>query len=73
MNNIDMEYLLSIWDVMYRCGYLPNRYAYLTYRYGHPGYRYWIRANDMGDDRIDMVILHVDMGYLVTLRMTSRA
>jgi len=24
-------------------------------------------ANDMGDDRIDTVISHIDMGYLVTL------
>jgi len=27
-------------------------------------------ANELGDDRIDMVISHIDMGYLVTLRMT---
>jgi hypothetical protein len=26
-------------------------------------------ANDMGDDRIDTVISHIDMGYLVTLGM----
>jgi len=31
------------------------------------GYRYGIWANDMGDDRIDVVILRIDMGYLVTL------
>jgi hypothetical protein len=37
------------------------------YRYGHPGYRYGIWANDMGDDSIDMVILDMDIGYLVTL------
>ena len=24
-------------------------------------------ANDMADDMIDMVIVHIDMGYLVTL------
>jgi len=24
-------------------------------------------ANDMGDDSMDTVILHIDMGYLVTL------
>ena len=28
-----MQYGLSIWDMVYRYGYLP-------YRYGHPGYRY---------------------------------
>ena len=43
------------------------RYGHPPYRYGHPGYRYGIWANDMGDDSIDMVILHIDMGYLVTL------
>jgi hypothetical protein len=47
----------------HRYGYLP----YLSYRYGHPGYGYRIWANDMGDDSIDMVILYIDMGYLVTL------
>jgi len=29
--------------------------------------RYEIWAIDMGDDSIDMVILHIDMGYPVTL------
>jgi hypothetical protein len=58
--DIDMGYVLSIWDMGYRYGYLP-------YRHGQPGYRYGIWANDMGDDSIDMVILHIDMGYLVTL------
>ena len=48
-----MRYELSIWD--------------MVYRYGHPGYQYGIWANDMGDDSIDMVILDIDMGYLVTL------
>jgi hypothetical protein len=28
-------------------------------------------ANDMGDDRINTVISHIDMGYLVTLRLCS--
>ena len=28
------------------------------------GVRYGIWANDMGDDSIDMVITHIDMGYL---------
>ncbi len=59
-----MEYVISIWDAVYRYGYLP-------YRYGHPGYRYGIWANDMGDDSIDMVISHIDMGYLVTLMCES--
>ena len=36
----------------------------IIYRYE---YRYRTWANDMGDDSIDMVILHIDMGYLVTL------
>jgi hypothetical protein len=31
------------------------------------GYRYGIWANDMGDDSIDTVILHIDMGFLVTV------
>ncbi len=57
---IDIEYGISIEDTVYRYGNLP-------YRYGHPGYRYGIWANDMGDDSIDMVISHIDMGYLVTL------
>jgi hypothetical protein len=57
---------LSIWDMVYRYNYLP-------YRSGHPGYRYGIRANDVGDDSIDMVILHVDMGYLVTLPAAAAA
>ena len=56
---------ISIWDTVYRYGYLP-------YRYGHPGYRYEIWANDMGDDSIDMVILEIDMGYVVTLGPTAR-
>jgi hypothetical protein len=49
-----------MWDMVYRYGHLP-------YRSGHPGYRYGIWSHDMGDDRIDMVISHGDMGYLVTL------
>jgi len=28
-------------------------------------------ANDMGDDRINTVISHIDMGYLVTLLSTT--
>ena len=58
--DIDMRYGLSIWDMVYRYGHSP-------YRYGHPGYRHRIWANDMGDDSIDMVILDIDMGHLVTL------
>ena len=30
------------------------------------GYRYGIWDIDMGDDSIDMVILDIDMGHLVT-------
>jgi len=60
---IDMEYGISISDMMYRYGYLP-------YRYGHPGYRYGKWANDMRDYSINTVICHIDMGYLVT-RSTS--
>jgi len=56
-----MGYGLPIWDT-------GCRYSYLPYRYSHPGYRYGIWANDMGDDTmIDVVISHIDMGYLVTL------
>jgi len=61
--NIDMGYGISIWDTGYRYDCLP-------YRHGHPGYRYGIWAKDMGDDSIDMVISHIDMGYLVTLLPT---
>ena len=28
----------------------------------HPGYRYGIWADNMGDDSIDTVISHIDMG-----------
>ena len=57
----DMGYVLSVWDIKHHYGYLP-------YRYGPS----WIsisgdEANDMGDDSIDTVISHIDMGYLVTL------
>ena len=52
--------VMSIWDKIYRYGYLPNRY-------GHPGYGYGMWASDMGDVSIDMVILRIDTGYLVTL------
>ena len=55
-----MGYGLLIWDMVYGYGHLP-------YRYNHPGYRYGIWANDMGDDSIDIVNSHIDMGYLVTL------
>ena len=34
--------------------------------------RYGIWANDMGDDGIDTVVSHIDMGYLVTLVPTRR-
>ena len=57
---IDMGYGLSILDMVYRYGFLP-------YRNGHPGHRYGIWAHDMGDDSIDTVIPHTDMGYLVNL------
>ena len=58
---INMEYGISKWDTIYRYGHPP-------YRCDHPGYRCGIWANDMGDDRIDTVIRHIDIGYLVTLR-----
>jgi len=58
--NIDVESGLSIWDIVYRDDYLP-------YRHGHRGYRYGIWANDMADDSVDTVILHIEMRYLVTL------
>ena len=61
---IDMEYGISMWGMVCRYGYLPHRY-------GHPGHRLGIWANDMGDDSIDMVILHIDMAYHVTLLRTS--
>jgi hypothetical protein len=64
--NIDMGYGISIWDTVYRYGHLP-------YRYGHPEYRCGSWTNDMGDDNIDMVILDIDMGYLVSLPATSFA
>ena len=58
---------ISIWDVAYRYGIWYIDISFSPYRYGHSGYRYGIWANDMGDDRIDMVILDIDMAYLVTL------
>jgi hypothetical protein len=58
-SNIDMGYVLPTWDTLYRYGHLP-------YRRGHLPYRYGIRANDVGDDSIDTVFSHIDMGYLVT-------
>jgi hypothetical protein len=61
-----MGYGVSIWDTLYR-------YGYLSYRYCHPEYRYGIWANDMGDDRIDMVISHINMGYLLTLGVAPGA
>ena len=61
--DINIGYVLSIWDMVIRYGYPPHRY-------GHPGYRYGTWANDMGDDSIDMVILGIDMGYLVALTST---
>jgi len=57
---IDVEYVISIWDMVYRYGHSPHRY-------GHPGYRYEIWDIDMGDDSIDTVIMDIDMGHLVTL------
>jgi hypothetical protein len=44
------------------------RYGYLRYRYGHLGYQCGIGAKDVGDDSIDVIISHIDMGYLITLR-----
>jgi hypothetical protein len=56
-----MEYLISIWDMVYQYDYLPYRYGpILDIDMGD-------EANDMGDDSIDMVISHIDIGYLVTL------
>ena len=54
-----MGYGLSIWDMVYRYGHSPHRH-------GHPGYRCGIWDIDMGDDNVDMVILDIVMGYLVT-------
>jgi len=51
--DIDMGYVLSIWDMVYR-------YCYLPHRYGHPGCRYGIWVDDMGDDSIDTLISHID-------------
>jgi len=53
-----MGYGLSIWDIV-------------PYRYGHPGYRCGIWTDDVGDNSIDLVILNIDMGYLVTLAQSS--
>jgi hypothetical protein len=60
--------VISIWEIDMGDGYgKSDRYGYLPYRCGHPGYRYGIWANDMGDESIDTVISHIDVGYLVTL------
>jgi len=61
--DIDMVYGISIWAMEYRYGHPP-------YRHDHRGYRYGIWSNEMGDDRIDTVSSHIDMGYLVTLVAT---
>jgi hypothetical protein len=60
--NLVMGHGISIWDTVYR-------YGNLRYRYGHPEHRYGIWASDMGDVNIDMVISHIDMGYLVSLAL----
>jgi hypothetical protein len=60
---IDMEHGISIWVS-----------TISTFRrYSHPGCRYGIWSSDVGDDRIDMVMLHIDMGYLVTLAENGRS
>jgi len=70
-------YGISIWEIGHQCDFdrvidvlsiwnVVHQYDYLPYRYGHPGYRYGIWGNHLGDDSIDMVILHIEMGYLVT-------
>ena len=65
---------ISIWvsksNMGYRYGIWYIDMAIHHVNFGHPGYRYGIWANDMGDDSIDMVILDIDMGYLVTLHAT---
>ena len=61
---IDMGYMLSMWDMVYRYGHSP-------YRHGHRGCRYGIRANDMGDVSIDMVILHIDLSRWDILSLCS--
>ena len=59
----------SIWDIGYRYVIWYIDMVIHLFRYGHPGYRYEIWANDMEDESIDMVILDIDMGSLVTLAL----
>jgi hypothetical protein len=54
---IDMEYGVSIWSS--------------TISIWSSWISMWDMGDDMGHDIIDMVILHIDMGYLVTLRSTA--
>ena len=57
--DINIGYVLSIWDMVIRYGYPPHRY-------GHPGYRYGTWANDMGDDSIDMRYGHSPYRYWIS-------
>ncbi len=69
------EYRHGIWHIDLRYGMpcLPMRFLPIRYRpsgCGHPICRYglWATRNGMGDDSIDTVISHIDIGsYLVTL------
>jgi hypothetical protein len=52
-------------------GIMVCQYGSSPYRYGYLGYQSGIWANDMEDDCIDVVILEIDMGCLVTLFPTA--
>jgi len=61
---------VSIWDMTYRYGILVIDMVIYHIDTVILDIDMGDGANDMGDDRIDTVISHVDMGYLVTLRPT---
>jgi len=58
---------LSIWNMACRFGirYIDMVIYHIDMVFSHVDMG--DEANDMGDDSIDTVILHIDMGYLVTL------
>jgi len=60
---------ISIWNMSYQYGtwYIDMVDDMVIYHIDRHG----IWANDMGDDNIDKVISHIDMGYLVTLVGTT--
>ena len=65
---------MSIWDIDmgYQYGILDINEISIMVSIWNMGYRYGIWYIDMVTHHIDMVILDIDMGYLVTLRVALR-